>query len=166
MFTHGREALPEGGTDVRMLAEYLAWDLERARRSLSEIETSWRRARGFLPAFPPRLPLQLSAGFGQLEAQVLLLAGTDAAERPGLAVEVMRQFASLRADAASAQVMSRASGVTVTGDGELWESVAGALDRAGGLVLTLLLLVVSVSGWSLEDPAPGREKARLLLELG
>ena len=166
MFTHDRAALQTGEPDIRLLAEYLAWDLARARRSLSEIEASWRRARIPQPKFPPGLPLQLSAEFGQLEADVRLLAGTNDAERPALAVGVMRQFASLRADVASAQAMTEAAGTPAVADGELWESVAGALQRSGSLVLTLFLQVVPVSGWSLENPAPGQGKARLILELG
>ncbi|MHB1873746.1 MAG: hypothetical protein ACYCPF_02665 [Streptosporangiaceae bacterium] len=166
MFTHDGPARPTGESDVPLLAEYLAWDLARARRSLSEIEASWRRARSTKPKFPPGLPLQLSAEFGQLEADVLLLAGTNDAERPGLALGVMRQFASLRADVASAEAMTEAAGAPAAADGELWESAAGALQRSGSLVLALLLHVVPVSGWSLENPGPGQEKARLLLELG
>ena len=166
MSTHDRAALRASESDIRRLAEYLTWDLARVRRSLSEIEKSWRSARSFLPKLPPQLPLQLSAEFAQLEAEVHLLAGTNAAERPALAEDVMRQFASLRADAASAQAMTQVAGMPVAADGELWESVAGALQRSGSLLLTLFLHVAPVTGWSLENPAPGQERARLLIELG
>lgn len=166
MSTHDQAALRAPESDIRRLAEYLAWDLARVRGSLSEIEKSWRSARSFLPKLPPQLPLQLSAEFAQLEAEVLLLAGTTAAERPALAVDVMRQFTSLRADATSAQAMTQVAGMPVAADGELWESVTGALQRSGSLLLTLFLHVAQVTGWSLENPAPGQERARLLIELG
>jgi hypothetical protein len=86
--------------------------------------------------------------------------------RTAIAVDVMRRFASLRADAASAQAMTESAGIPAVADGELWKSVAGALQRSGSLVLALFLQVAPVSGWSLENPAPGQGKARLLLELG
>jgi hypothetical protein len=44
----------------------------------------------------------------------------------------MRQFASLRASAASAQAMMQVAGMPVGADGELWESVAGALPDPAG----------------------------------
>ncbi len=153
--------------DVGMLARDLARDLSVAWGTLSEIETCWRRTRA--PAGEPRagraLLLLLSAA-RQMEADARSLAAANLGERADLALGMAERFGQLRADIASVQLIAYAAGTSPAGDAELWNAVDDVLGRAGARLLSLVLAVSQVKGWSVNRaPQPGAPKPWILLEL-
>jgi hypothetical protein len=142
--------------DVRRLTQDLAWDLACASGTLSEIATCWRRALGSMPEFPASLPLRLQDATAQVAAEIRPLALADPARRAALALSAAGRFAALKDDAAAARAMA----VRVAADAELWDSLAGVLDRAGKRLLSLILAAATVTDWSLNsEPPAGTSKA-------
>jgi hypothetical protein len=63
--------------------------------------------------------------------------------------------------------MTQAGGIPVTGDAELWNSVADELHRAGTRLLRLVLAVAPATNWFVNrTPPAGASKPWLLIELG
>ena len=153
--------------DVRQLAEELARDLGSVSGLLSEIETCWRRVQAAAHGLPAERLLRLEEAVRQIEAEIRSLAEADLEQGVDLALSAAGRFSMLRADMASARAMTQAEGIPVTGDAELWNSVADELHRAGTRLLRLVLAVTAVTNWSVNrTPPAGASKPWLLIELG
>jgi hypothetical protein len=123
-----------------------------ARGALSEIATCWRRSQPAPPALPLRLPLRLQDAARQIEADARRLAAAGPGQATGLAADVAGSFASFRRDIACARAMTCAPGSTGAGDGLLWDSVVGALHRAGSRLPSLLAHHATVTDWPPATP--------------
>jgi hypothetical protein len=165
--TDSHAALMAAPGDVRQLAGELARDLASVSGQLSEIETCWRRVQATTHGVPAERLLRLEGAVRQIEADIRSLAEADREQGTGLALSAAGRFGMLRADMASARAMTQAEGIPVTGDAELWNSVADELHRAGTRLLRLVLAVAAVTNWSVNrTPPPGASKPWLLIELG
>ena len=107
--------------------EPIAWDLATASGALSEIATTWRRARASRPDLPPGLPQRLADTAQHLAADARLLTGTGKDEAPGMPASLARQMSALRHDVAAARAMTHGPGDPGVGDAALWESLGPAL---------------------------------------
>jgi hypothetical protein len=105
----------------------IAWDLATVSGALSEIATTWRRARACRPDLPPGVPQRLADAAQQLAADARLLTGTGHGEAPGMPEPLARQMSALRADIAAARAMTHGPGDPGVGDAGLWESLGPAL---------------------------------------
>jgi hypothetical protein len=103
----------------------IAWDLATVSGALSEIATTWRRARR--PDLPPGVPQRLADTAQQLAADVRLLTGTGHGKAPGMPASLARQMSALRHDVATARAMTHGPGDPGVGDAGLWESLGPAL---------------------------------------
>ncbi len=165
--TDSHAALMTVPGDVRQLAGELARDLASVSGQLSEIETCWRRVQAAPHGLPAERLLRLEGAVRQIEADIRSLAEADREQGADLALSAAGRFGMLRADMASARAMTQAEGIPVTGDAELWNSVADELHRAGTRLLRLVLAVAAVTNWSVNrTPPPGASKPWLLIELG
>ncbi len=123
------------GTQGRLAArddiQFLAWDLARASGALSEIATTWRRARACWPDLPLALPQRLADAAGRLAADAWSLA--EAGQQKTtlcLPASLAGRISELRANVAAAHAVTCGPGASGVGDALLWESVSAALDRA------------------------------------
>ena len=108
----------------------LAWDLARVSGALSEIETTWRRARTCRPDLPLGLPQRLADTALRLSMDTRSSSAAGRGWTPGAAVSLTDQMTALRADIASARAMTFASGAPGVGDAGLWEFLDPALQGA------------------------------------
>ncbi len=117
-------------TPFRDDSRLLSWELACVSGTLSEIMTTWRRARPFRP------DLQLSWLTRLQDAARRLAAETEAAADAGLrpppdqARFVARRFSALEEGIASARAVTCGPGVREVGDDRLWESLGHALRKA------------------------------------
>ncbi len=107
--------------------QLIAWDLATASGALSEIATTWRRARARRPDLPLGLPQRLADTARHLAADARLLTGNGHGEAPGIPESLARQMSALREDVAAARAMTRGPGDSGVGDAGLWESLGPAL---------------------------------------
>jgi len=127
--------------------EGMAWDLATVSGALSEIATTWRRARPLRPDLPLDLPQRLADMARRLAADIRSLAapgapGAPGQERaPGLAREVSIRMSALSQGADYAQAITARGGVANVGDTSLWELLRPALRRTGRVVTTSLVVV-------------------------
>jgi hypothetical protein len=109
--------------------EWVAWDLATVSGALSEIATTWRRAKPCHPGLPVGLPQHLADLAGRLAADVRSLAVTGAQQQREL--ELSLRLSALREGAAYAQTITSGACAPCVGDARLWESVRLALQRTG-----------------------------------
>jgi hypothetical protein len=105
----------------------IAWDLATVSGALSEIATTWRRARASRPDLPPGLPQRLADTAQHLAADALLITGNVQGEAPVIPASLARQVSALRHDVAAARAMTHGPGDPGVGDAALWESLGPAL---------------------------------------
>jgi hypothetical protein len=105
----------------------IAWDLATVSGALSEIATTWRRARASRPNLPLGLPQRLADTAQHLAADALLIGGNGRGEAPVIPASLARQVSALREDVAAARAMTHGPGDPGVGDAELWESLGPAL---------------------------------------
>ena len=152
--------------DVQLLVR----DLDCVCGTLSEIATVWRRALPYMPDLPPGIPERLQGAARQLTAGVQSLAAAGPGQPPDLALRVAAELFALKDDIASAQAMTKGTGIPNVGDAGLWESLSAALDRAGNQLLSLILHLVKIKNWSLSGVAAAGEshdgQSGLLVQLG
>lgn len=133
-------------TTSRDGAQLLLSDLACISGTLGEIATVWRRARPYLPELPAVVPEQLAGAARQLASDIQSLAVADRLKPHAQAVSVVEQFLALRQGIASAQAMTCGDGVPDLGDARLWESLSGALRRAGRQIIELAPQPVTNTG--------------------
>ena len=130
----------------RPYAEGMAWDLATVSGALSEIATTWRRARPCRPDLPLDLPQRLADMARRLAADIRSLAAAGAPgapgapgqdRAPGLAREVSIRMAALSQGADYARAITAGGGADV-GDASLWELLRPALRRTGRPLTTSL----------------------------
>jgi hypothetical protein len=125
--------------------EGMAWDLATVSGALSEIATTWRRARPCRPDLPLDLPQRLADMARRLAADIRSLGapgapGTPAEERaPGLAREVSIRVSALSQGADYARAITAGVGAADVGDTPLWELLRPALRRTGRTLTTSLV---------------------------
>jgi hypothetical protein len=140
----------------------LAWELACVQGALSEIETCWRRSGQ--PA--GRLLLRLRDAAREIEADARSLEAGGLGQPCGPLAEVAKRFHALRQGIAGARAMTCGPGAIGAGDHLLWESVEGAMDRAGSRLLCLIVHLVRVTGWSLDSVAgPGASPRQVVLTI-
>jgi hypothetical protein len=122
----------EGRVTVLDDFEWVAWDLATVSGALSEIATTWRRAKTSYPGLPVGLPQHLADLAGRLAADLRSLAVTGAQQPRDL--ELSLRLSALREGAAYAQTITSGAGAPCVGDGPLWESVRLALQRTARLL--------------------------------
>ena len=105
----------------------IAWDLATVSGALSEIATTWRRARASRPDLPPGLPQRLADTAQHLAADALLIGGNGRGEAQVMPASLARQVSALREDVAAARAMTHGPGDPGVGDAALWESLGPAL---------------------------------------
>jgi hypothetical protein len=105
----------------------IAWDLATVSGALSEIATTWRRARAGRPDLPPGLPQRLADTALRLAAGARLFTGNGQGEARGMPASLARQVSVLRHDVAAARAMTHGPGDPGVGDAALWESLGPAL---------------------------------------
>ena len=81
----------------------IAWDLATVSGALSEIATTWRRARASRPDLPPGLPQRLADTAQHLAADALLIGGNGRGEAQVMPASLARQVSALREDVAAAR---------------------------------------------------------------
>ncbi|HEY7260093.1 MAG TPA: hypothetical protein VH589_01250 [Trebonia sp.] len=111
--------------------EWVAWDLATVSGALSEIATTWRRAKPCHPSLPVGLPQHLADLAGRLAADVRSLAVTRPQQSD---LELSLRLSALREGAAYAHAITSGPGALCVGDAPLWESVRSALQRTGSLL--------------------------------
>ena len=123
--------------------EGMAWDLATVSGALSEIATTWRRARPCRPDLPLDLPQRLADMARRLAADIRSLGapgapgalgapGIPGEERaPGLAREVSIRMSALSQGADYARAITAGVGAADVGDTPLWELLRPALRRTG-----------------------------------
>jgi hypothetical protein len=122
----------EGRVTLLDDSEWVAWDLATVSGALSEIATTWRRAKPRHPGLPVGLPQHLADLAGRLAADVRSLAVTGPLKQRDLELSV--RLSALREGAAYAHAITSGPGAPCVGDGPLWESVRPALQRTGSLL--------------------------------
>ncbi|MGH3268988.1 MAG: hypothetical protein ACRDN1_07970 [Trebonia sp.] len=123
--------------------EGMAWDLATVSGALSEIATTWRRARPCRPDLPLDLPQRLADMARRLAADIRSLGapGIPGEERaPGLAREVSIRMSALSQGADYARAIT-AGGAADIGDAGLWELLRPALRRTGRMLTASLASV-------------------------
>ena len=113
-------------------SEWVAWDLATVSGALSEIATTWRRAKPRHPGLPVGLPQHLADLAGRLAADMWSLAAGGPQKRRYL--ELSLRLSALREGAAYAHAITSGPGAPCVGDAPLWESVRPALQRTGSLL--------------------------------
>lgn len=110
--------------------EGMVWDLATVSGALSEIATTWRRARPCRPDLPLDLPQRLADMARRLAADIRSLAAPGA---PGqdLAREVAIRMSALSQGADYARAITAGGGAADVGDTPLWELLRPALRRTG-----------------------------------
>ena len=117
--------------------EGMAWDLATVSGALSEIATTWRRARPCRPDLPLDLPQRLADLARRLAADITSL--TASGERtPDLAREVSIRMSALSQGADYAQAITAGGGAAEVGDAPLWAHLRPALRRTGRTLTTSL----------------------------
>jgi len=114
--------------------EGMVWDLATVSGALSEIATTWRRARPCRPDLPLDLPQRLADMARRLAADIRPLAAPGA---PGIAREVSIRMSALSQGADYARAITAGGGADV-GDASLWELLRPALRRTGRTLTTSL----------------------------
>lgn len=122
------------GTQGRLAArddiQFLAWDLARVSGALSEIATTWRRARACRPDLPLALPQRLADTAGELAADARSLAEAGQEKTLCLPPSLAGRISKLREEVAAAHAVTCGPGASGVGDAQLWGSLSAALDRA------------------------------------
>jgi hypothetical protein len=131
--------------------EGMAWDLATVSGALSEIATTWRRARPCRPDLPLDLPQRLADMARRLAADIRSLGAAGVpgtAEAPGapgqdrapdLAREVAIRMSALSQGADYARAITAGGGTADVGDAPLWELLRPALRRTGRTLTTSLV---------------------------
>ena len=121
--------------------EGMAWDLATVSGALSEIATTWRRARPCRPDLPLDLPQRLADMARRLAADIRSLAAPGAPGTPGqdLAREVAIRMSALSQGADYARAITAGGGAADVGDTPLWELLRPALRRTGRTLTTSLV---------------------------
>jgi hypothetical protein len=118
----------------------MAWDLATVSGALSEIATTWRRARPCRPDLPLDLPQRLADMARRLAADIRSLAAPGAlaqAGAPDLARSVSIRMSALSQGTDYARAITAGGGAGV-GDASLWELLRPALRRTGRTLTTSL----------------------------
>jgi hypothetical protein len=154
--------------DVELLACDLAEELATVDGTLSAIGIRLRLGEVSADGPPAGRPLlQHQNAVRQMEADVSALTGASANDRAGLALSVAGRFNLLQADISSVRSMAQLAGIPEARDAELWMSADEALRRAGIRLLSLVLAVSPVTGWSVNRaPSSAAAKPWILIELG
>jgi hypothetical protein len=118
--TRGSPATPSG--DIQLIAR----DLATISGALSEIATTWRRARACRPDLPPGLPQRLADTAQHLAAETRLLAETSQGRASGMPAALAQEMSALREDIAAARAMTAGPGDPGVGDAGLWEYLGPA----------------------------------------
>jgi hypothetical protein len=118
--------------------EGMAWDLATVSGALSEIATTWRRARPCRPDLPLDLPQRLADMARRLAADIRSLAAPGALGQD-LAREVAIRMSALSQGADYARAITAGSGAADVGDTPLWELLRPALRRTGRTLTTSLV---------------------------
>ena len=105
----------------------IAWDLATVSGVLSEIATTWRRARACRPDLPSGLPQRLADTAQHLAADARLISGNGRGGAPGMPASLARQVSALCEDVAAARSLTHSPGDPGVGDAGLWESLGLAL---------------------------------------
>ncbi len=114
------------GDETRLLLE----DLTAIAGMLSEIATTWRRARPYLPELPLSLPARLQDTARLLAAEIEGLADPGAFQPSAQLLSATGHFFALEHGIAAARAMTRGPGIPEMGDGTLWESLSSRLRSA------------------------------------
>lgn len=109
--------------------DLVAWDLATVSGALSEIATTWRRARSCRPDLPLVLPQRLADMAGELAADARSLAGTGQGQARGLALSVSLRMSALTEGVAYARAITSGPDASAVGDAPLWEFLHPALRR-------------------------------------
>ena len=120
----------QGQLAARDDIQFLAWDLARVSGALSEIATTWRRARACRPDLPLVLPQRLADTARQLAADAGLLAGAGQEKTLRLPASLAGRISEIRENVAAAHAVTCGPGASGVGDALLWDSISAALDRA------------------------------------
>jgi hypothetical protein len=115
----------------------MAWDLATVSGALSEIATTWRRARPCRPDLPLDLPQRLADMARRLAADIRALAAPGQKRAPDLAREVSIRMSTLSQGADYARAITAGRGAD-DGDASLWEHPRPALRRTGRTLTTSL----------------------------
>lgn len=110
--------------------QLLTWDLATVSGALSEIATTWRRARPCRPDLPLALPQRLADTARQLAADVRSLAEAGQEKTPCLPAPLAGRISQFREDVGAAHTVTCGPGPSGVGDALLWESLSAALGRA------------------------------------
>ena len=112
---------------VRDDFDLMAWDLATVSGALSEIATTWRRARSCRPDLPLVLPQRLADMAGELAADARSLAARGQAR--DLALSVSLRMSALTEGVAYARAITSGPDASAVGDAPLWEFLHPALRR-------------------------------------
>lgn len=153
------QAIIDGPAQLRDLV----WDMAAAKGALDEIATCWRRLSGTSPGLPLLLPIRLQETADLIEADVRTLAAAKPGQAVGPATAAVRRFAQFQRDITAAQALAREQRAGDTGDSALWKSVDKAMHRASGHLLSLIVQLAPVTGWSLGGP--GEDPGQVVLQV-
>jgi hypothetical protein len=128
--------------ETRLLLE----DLTVIAGTLSEIATTWRRARPYLPGLPLSLPVRLRDTARQLAAEIEGLADAGSLQPSVQLLSATGHFFALEQGIAAARAMTRGPGIPEMGDGTLWESVSARLRSAEAQITRLGPRLVAAGG--------------------
>lgn len=125
-------------TPFRDDSRLLSWELACVSGTLSEIMTTWRRARPFRPDLQFGWLTWLQDTVRRLAAETEAAADAGLQPPPDLARFVAGRFSALEEGIASARAVTCGPGVPEVGDDRLWESLGRALRKAGAQLTDLM----------------------------